>query len=228
MSTLQGSSSLGAARGEIARNSVLRNTFILLAVSMIPTVLGAWIGIETNIMSYFRGIMGFVVVLAIMFGFIFVIEKNKNSAAGVPVLLGFTFFMGIVMSGLLATMLGRANGGQIVMTAFGSTAAVFAGMSFLAFTIKKDLTSWGPMLFAAVIGLIIASVVNIFIGSSVLMIAISGIATVVFSLFLLFDLKRIVDGGETNYISATLAVYLDLVNIFQNLLVLLGFSSSKD
>lgn len=136
--------------------------------------------------------------------------------------------MGIVMSGLLATMLGRANGGQIVMTAFGSTAAVFAGMSFLAFTIKKDLTSWGPMLFAAVIGLIIASVVNIFIGSSVLMIAISGIATVVFSLFLLFDLKRIVDGGETNYISATLAVYLDLVNIFQNLLAILGLTSSND
>ena len=228
MSTLQGNSSLGTARSEIARNSVLRNTFILLALSMIPTVLGAWIGIETNIMSYFRGVMGFIVVLAIMFGFIFVIEKNKNSAAGVPVLLGFTFFMGMVMSGLLSAVLGRANGAQLVMTAFGSTAAVFAGMSFLAFTIKKDLTSWGPILFAAVIGLIIASVVNIFIGSSVLMIAISGIATVVFSLFLLFDLKRIVDGGETNYISATLAVYLDLVNIFQNILAILGLTSSKD
>lgn len=228
MSTFQGNSSLSTSRGEVVRNSVLRNTFILLAISMIPTVLGAWIGIETNVMSYFNGVLGFIAILAIMIGFIFVIEQNKNSAMGVPVLLGFTFFMGLVMSSLLAAVLGRSNGAQLVMTAFGSTAAVFAGMSFLAFTIKKDLTSWGPILFAAVIGLIVASVVNIFIGSSIMMIAISGIATVVFSLFLLFDLKRIVDGGETNYISATLAVYLDLVNIFQNILALLGLSSSKD
>ena len=228
MSTFQGNSGLSTARGEIARNSVLRNTFILLALSMIPTVLGAWIGVETNVMSHFRGGFGFIAVLAIMIGFIFVIEKNKNSAAGVPILLAFTFFMGLVMSSLLSAVLGRSNGAQLVMTAFGSTAAVFAGMSFLAFTIKKDLTSWGPILFAAVIGLIVASVVNIFIGSSVMMLAISGLATVVFSLFLLFDLKRIVDRGETNYISATLAVYLDLVNIFQNILAILGLTSSRD
>ena len=228
MSAVQGNADLNLVSVGVARNSVLKNTFILLAISMVPTVLGAWLGIETNVMSYFRGAFGFIAVLAIMFGFIFVIEKNKNSAAGVPCLLGFTFFMGIVMSGLLATVLGRVNGGQIVMTAFGSTAAVFAGMSFLALTIKKDLTAWGPILFAAVIGLLIASFVNIFIGSSVLMIAISGIATLVFSLFLLFDLKRIVDGGETNYISATLAVYLNLVNIFQNILTLLGLTSSKE
>lgn len=228
MSTYQSDTVLGTARGQIARNSVLRNTFMLLALSMVPTVFGAWLGVATGIMSNFRGGFGFIAMLAIMIGFIFAIEKNKNSAAGVPILLLFTFFMGLVMSSLLSLVLSREDGAQTVMTAFGSTAAVFAGMSVLAFTIKKDLTSWGPMLFAAVIGLIVASFVNIFIGSSVMMMAISGIATVVFSLFLLFDLKRIVDGGETNYISATLAVYLDLVNIFQNLLALLGLGSSRD
>lgn len=228
MSTYQGNSGLANSAGQIVRNSVLRNTFILLALSMVPTVLGAWIGLETGVMSYFRGGLGFIGIIAVMFVFIFAIEKNKNSAMGVPLLLGFTFFMGLVMSSLLSLVLSKSDGAQIVMTAFGSTAAVFAGMSFLAFTIKKDLTSWGPILFAAVIGLLVASVVNIFIGSTVVMMAISGIATVVFSLFLLFDLKRIVDGGETNYISATLAVYLDLVNIFQNILALLGLGSSRD
>lgn len=228
MSTFQSNSGLNAMRGEIARNSVLRNTFILLALSMIPTVLGAWVGMETAVMTHLRGGLGFIVVLAVMIGFIFAIEKNKTSAAGVPILLAFTFFMGIVMSGLLGVVLSKNDGAQIVMTAFGSTAAVFAGMSVLAFTIKKDLTSWGPMLFAGVVALLVASVVNIFIGSSALMMAISGLATVVFSLFLLFDLKRVVDGGETNYISATLAIYLDLVNIFQNLLALFGLGSSRD
>lgn len=228
MSTYQGNSGLANSAGQIARNSVLRNTFILLALSMIPTVLGAWIGVSTNVMSYFRGGLGFIGIIAVMFVFIFAIEKNKTSSMGVPLLLGFTFFMGLVMSSMLSLVLSKSDGAQIVMTAFGSTAAVFAGMSFLAFTIKKDLTSWGPILFAAVIGLLVASVVNIFIGSSAVMMAISGIATVVFSLFLLFDLKRIVDGGETNYISATLSVYLDLVNIFQNILALLGMGSSRD
>ena len=228
MSTFQGNSSLGHIRGEVARNTVLRNTFMLLALSMVPTVLGAWFGIATGAMSYMRGGLGFIAVLAIMIGFIFAIEKNKTSAAGVPILLGFTFFMGIVMSSLLSLVLSKSDGVQIVMTAFGSTAAVFAGMGVLAFTIKKDLTSWGPMLFAAVIALLVASVVNIFVCSSAMMMAISVLATVVFSLFLLYDLKRVVDGGETNYISATLAIYLDLVNIFQNLLALFGMGSSRD
>lgn len=228
MGAFQGNSSLGHIQGEVARNSVLRNTFMLLALSMVPTVFGAWVGIETGIMSHMRGGLGFIATLVVMIGFIFAIEKNKTSAAGVPILLGFTFFMGIVMSSLLSLVLSKSDGAQIVMMAFGSTAAVFAAMGVLAFTIKKDLTSWGPMLFAAVIALLVASVVNIFVGSSAMMMAISALATVVFSLFLLYDLKRVVDGGETNYISATLAIYLDLVNIFQNLLALFGMGSSRD
>lgn len=228
MGAFQGNSSLGHIRGEVARNSVLRNTFMLLALSMVPTVFGAWVGIETGIMSHMRGGLGFIATLVVMIGFIFAIEKNKTSAAGVPILLGFTFFMGIVMSSLLSLVLSKSDGAQIVMMAFGSTAAVFAAMGALAFTIKKDLTSWGPMLFAAVIAILVASVVNIFVGSTAFMMAISTLATVVFSLFLLYDLKRVVDGGETNYISATLAIYLDVINIFQNLLALFGMGSSKD
>lgn len=224
MSTYLDTNTIAQGKQTLARNNVLRNTYMLLAISMVPTVLGAWVGLSTGVMGYFRGGMGFVVMLAVMFGFIFMIQKNKNSAAGVPILLGFTFFMGVMMSGLLGVVLGKTGGAGIVMSAFGSTAAVLAGMSFLALTLKKDLTSWGPILMAAVIGLIIASVVNIFIGSSAVMMAISGIATLVFSAFLLYDLKRIVDGGETNYIVATLSVYLSLINIFQNLLALFGLN----
>ena len=121
MSTFQGNSSLGHIRGEVARNTVLRNTFMLLALSMVPTVLGAWFGIATGAMSYMRGGLGFIAVLAIMIGFKFAIEKNNTSAAGVPILLGFTFFMGIVMSSLLSLVLSKSDGVQIVMTAFGST-----------------------------------------------------------------------------------------------------------
>ena len=109
MSTFQGNSSLGHIRGEVARNTVLRNTFMLLALSMVPTVLGAWFGIATGAMSYMRGGLGFIAVLAIMIGFIFAIEKNKTSAAGVPILLGFTFFMGIVMSSLLSLVLSKSD-----------------------------------------------------------------------------------------------------------------------
>lgn len=225
MSTQYNLSHAGTGQSALARNKVLRSTYILLAISMIPTVLGAWIGVSTGIMAQVRGGLGFIAVLAVMIGFIYAIEKNKTSAAGIPILLGFTFFMGIVMSSLLSMVLSKADGAGIVMTAFASTAAIFAAMSVLSFRIKQDLTSWGPILFVAVIGLIVASVINMFIGSTVTMMAISGIATLVFSAFLLYDLKRIVDGGETNYISATLSVYLSLINIFQNILALLGLSS---
>ena len=209
------------------RNRVLRNTYWLLALSLVPTVLGAWLGVSTGVMTRMGVGMSAIVFLAGAFGFIFAIEKTKNSAAGVPVLLAFTFFMGLMLARLLAVILGFRNGTTLIMTAFGGTAGVFFAMASLASIIKRDLSGMGKFLFVGVVMLLVAGIINIFVQSSALMLTLSVIAIGLFSAFMLYDIKRIVDGGETNYISATLAIYLDLYNIFQNLLVLLGFAGGE-
>ncbi len=211
------------------RNKVLRNTYWLLALSLVPTVLGAWAGVALNLAPLFRGFMGIVLFLAVAFGFMFAIEKTKNSAAGVPMLLGFTFFMGLMMSPLIQQTLGFRNGAQLIMTAFGGTAGVFFAMASLATVIKRDLSGMGKWLFVGTIVLLVGSLINAFVGSSAGMMALSVAAIGIFSFWMLYDVKRIVDGGETNYISATLSLYLSIFNVFQSLLALLGiFGGERD
>ncbi len=204
------------------RNRVLRNTYWLLALSLIPTVLGAWIGVSTGIMNRMGVGMSLVVFLVGAFGLMFAIEKTKDSAAGVGVLLGFTFFMGLMLARLLSVFLGMRNGTSLIMTAFGGTAGVFFAMATLATGIKPDLSGIGKFLFIGVIMLLAGGIINVFVQSSAMMLTLSVIAIGLFSAFLLSDIRRVIDGGETNYITATLSIYLDLYNIFQNLLVLLG------
>ena len=206
-----------------AQNRVLRNTYALLALSLVPTVIGAWIGVQTNF-SFFSAspAIGFIAFLAIAFGFMFAIEKTKNSGVGVAVLLGFTFFMGLMLSRMLGVVLGFRNGAALIGLAGGGTAVIFAVMAALAGSIKRDLSGMGKALFIGMIMLLVAAFANIFLQMPALMIAISVIAVAIFSAFLLYDLNRVITGGETNYISATLAVYLSLYNIFANLLALLG------
>ena len=204
------------------RNRVLRNTYWLLALSMVPTVLGAWVGVQTGMMRGLGMGMSAIVFLGGAFAFMFAIEKFKNSAAGVPILLGFTFFMGLMLSRLVGSVLGLANGGSLIMTAFAGTGAVFLGMASLSTVIKRDLSSMGKFMFIGVILMLVAGIANIFIQSSALMITLSMLAIGVFSFFILYDLKRVQDGEETNYISATLGVYLSVYNVFSNLLALLG------
>jgi len=210
------------------RNRVLRNTYWLLALSMVPTVLGAWIGVTTGIMRTMGPGMSAIVFLAGAFGFIFAIEKLKNSAAGVPVLLAFTFFMGLMLSRLIGAVLGLQNGAGLIMMAFSGTGLIFLGMATLSTVIKRDLSSMGKFLFVGVIMLLVAGIANIWLQSSALMITLSVLAIGIFSAFIIYDLKRVRDGEETNYISATLAIYLDLYNIFQSLLAILGIGSSRD
>ena len=204
------------------RNRVLRNTYWLLALSLVPTVIGAWIGVSTGIMATMGVGMSAIVFLGGAFAFMFAIEKTKESTTGVYMLLGFTFFMGLMLSRLLSVILGFSNGASLIMTAFGGTAVVFLAMASLATVIKRDLTNMGKFLFVGAVMLLVAGLVNIFLQSSALMLTLSVIAIGLFSAFMLFDLKRIIDGGETNYISATLAIYLDLYNVFQSLLSILG------
>ncbi len=208
--------------GDASRQRVLRNTYWLLALSLVPTVLGAWIGVSTGITAALSGGIGLLVFLGGAFAFMFAIERTKHSATGVAVLLAFTFFMGLMLSRLLAVVLGFGNGAQLVMTAFGGTAAVFFVMANLASVVKRDLEGLAKWLFFGAIVLLIGGIINVFVGSTALMAALSVMAIGIFSAFLLVDLKRIIDGGETNYISATLALYLSLFNVFQSLLALLG------
>jgi modulator of FtsH protease len=209
------------------RNKVLRNTYWLLALSLIPTVLGAWLGVATGITKAMGGGLGMILFLAGAFGFIFAIEKTKNSAAGVPVLLAFTFFMGLMLSRLIAMVLGFKNGPELIMTAFGGTAGVFFVMASLSSVIKRDLSGMGKWLFVGALAVMVGGIINVFVGSTVGMMVISMMSIGIFSAYMLYDLKQIVDGGETNYISATLALYLDIINIFQSLLALLGIMGGE-
>jgi modulator of FtsH protease len=218
------------------RNRVMRNTYWLLAVSMLPTVLGAWLGVTTGIGQIFSGVMGMILMLAGAFGFIYAIERTKESATGVYVLLGFTFFMGLVLSRLIDSVLGFKNGAQLVMTAFGGTAGVFFVMASMATVIKRDLSDLGKwlvvgatMLMVGAIMLMVDSINNVFDDSSARMMVMVFLmlSIVIFSAFMLYDLKRIIDGGETNYISATLTLYLDVINVFQSLLALLGIMGGE-
>jgi modulator of FtsH protease len=204
-------------------NRVLRNTYALLAVSMIPTVLGAWIGVTTGF-SLLSGspLMGFVLFMAIAFGFFFAIEKFKNSGIGVALLLAFTFFMGLMLSRLIGHVLGFSNGAQLIMTAFGGTAAVFGAMATVATVSKRDFSGMGKFLFVGMLIIIIAALANIWLQMPALMLTISVLAIGIFSALILVDLQRVVRGGETNYVSATLGVYLSVYNVFSNLLALLG------
>jgi len=219
----------GAGDVSAQRNRVLRNTYWLLALSMVPTVLGAWIGVSTGLVAAMGPGMSLIVFLGGAFGLMFAIEKTKNSAAGVPVLLAFTFFMGLMLSRLIGAVLGLGNGAGLIITAFTGTGVIFLGMATLSTVIKRDLSNMGKWLFIGCIMLLVAGVANVFIQSGPLMITLSVLAIGIFSAFILHDLKRVRDGEETNYITATLGVYLSLFNVFQSLLALLGiFGGSSD
>ncbi len=207
----------------LIRHRVLRNTYWLLALSMIPTVLGAWLGVEMNF-SLFPGRpgMSFIVFMVAAFGFMYAIEKTKESAIGVAVLLGFTFFMGLMLSRLISYTLGYSNGGTLIMTAFGGTAAILTVMATIATTSKRDFSGMGKWLFVGLMVIIVASIANIFLHIPALYLTVSVIAIGIFSAYILYDVQQVVNGGETNYISATLRIYLDVYNIFVNLLSILG------
>ncbi|MCD9229171.1 Bax inhibitor-1 family protein [Ralstonia pseudosolanacearum] len=213
----------GTAGALAVRNRVLRNTYWLLALSMIPTILGAWIGVATgfNLMAG-RPLMGFLIFMGVAFGFFYAIERFKNSGMGVALLLGFTFFMGLMLSRLIGMILGFSNGAALIMTAFGGTATIFAVMATVATVSKRDFSGLGKWLFMGVLVLVVGSVANIWLQLPSMMLTISVLAIAIFSAYILYDVQRIVNGGETNYVTATLAIYLDVYNVFTNLLAILG------
>ena len=220
----------GATTSLVERNAVLRNTYWLLALSMIPTVLGAWAGIAFNVAGAMGARPGMTLLIFIgAFGLMFAIQRNRDSGIGVALLLAFTFFMGVMLSQMLARTLQFTNGVQLITLAFGGTAIIFAAMATVATVSKRDFSGMGRWLMMGVIVLLVASLANIFLQLPAMMLAVSVVAIVIFSAFMLYDVQRVVNGGETNYISATLAIYLDIYNVFVNLLAILGiFGGNRD
>ncbi|MDR0777620.1 MAG: Bax inhibitor-1/YccA family protein [Azonexus sp.] len=214
----------------LSQNRVLRNTYMLLALSMVPTVIGAMVGIQLQF-SFLAGspFMAFMLFLGIAWGFMWGIERNKNSGLGVALLLAFTFFMGLWLSQILQIALGFSNGTSMITMAAGGTGAVFFAMAGIATVSKRDFSNMGKFLFVGVIVALLAMVANIFLQIPALSLTISAAVVLIFSAYLLYDINRIVRGGETNYVSATLAVYLDIFNIFVHLLnLIMAFTGERD
>jgi modulator of FtsH protease len=211
------------------RNRVLRNTYWLLALSLVPTVLGAWIGVATGITTLLSPGISMIVFFAGAFGFMYAIQKTKDSSAGVLLLLAFTFFMGLMLSRMIGAVLGFRNGSTLVMMAFGGTAGIFFVMASLASVVKRDLSGMGKFLTVGALIVLVGFIANFFLQSSALMLTLLVLCLGVFSAFILYDVKRVLDGGETNYVLATLGIYLSVYNVFQSLLALLGiFGGDSD
>ena len=214
----------------LQQNRVLRNTYLLLGLSMIPTVLGALVGIQLQF-SFLAGspFMAFMLFLGIAWGFMWGIEKNKNSGLGVALLLGLPFFMGLMLSRILQVALGFSNGASTIGLAAGGTGAIFLTMATIATVSKRDFTGMGKFLFVGMIVVLLAAVANIFFQIPALSLTIAAVVVLLFSAYILYDISRIVQGGETNYVSATLAVYLDVYNVFVSLLqLIMAFTGERD
>jgi modulator of FtsH protease len=220
-------------RGEIAvdRNRVLRNTYWLLALSLLPTIAGAYLGSQLNLFGLFKAypIMAPLGMFAVMLGSLFVVTLLRNSAWGVAALFGFTFIAGLMLTPILTVAAGLRNGGQLVGMAAGMTAAIFFAMATIATVTKKDFSFLGKFLFIGLILVVVASLANVFFAIPALSLTISAVAVLLFSAYLLYDISNIVNGGETNYVMATMNIYLSLYNLFLSLLnLLMAFTGQRD
>jgi modulator of FtsH protease len=213
----------------LQQHKVLRNTYMLLALSLIPTIIGAAIGTNVDL-GFMRTspMLSFVAILAIFYGWIYAIERNKQSSLGVVLLLGFTLFLGLLLGPLLHRVLGFKNGTELVMMAAGGTAAVFFVMAGIASSTKRDFSGLGSFLTVGAVIIMLGVVASMFMASPILYLVILGAFVLFSSLMILWQVNAIVRGGETNYVSATLTLYISIYNLFSSLLQLLGLGGSSD
>ena len=203
-------------------NKVLRNTYMMLALTMIPTIIGAFIGMSINF-SFMAAhpIISGLAMFGAMMGMMFVVTALRDSIWGVVALLGFTFLAGALLGPILQVALHLKNGAQLVGMAAGGTGIIFFSLATIATVTKKDFSFMGKFLFIGMILLIVASLANMFFQVPALALTISAIAVLIFSAYILYDVSQIVNGGETNYVMATLGLYLNIYNLSINLLQLL-------
>jgi FtsH-binding integral membrane protein len=196
----------------------------------VPTILGAFVGTQMSFAFMAESpLMSTLLMIALMFGLMFGVSALRNSIAGVFLLLGFTFVMGVFLGPILQYSAGFANGGQLVGIAAGGTALVFFVLATIATVSKRDFSNMGKFLLIGLVMLIVASLANIFLHLPPLALTISALSVLIFSAFILYDVSRVVQGGETNYVMATLSIYLDIYNLFVNLLqLLLALAGNRD
>jgi modulator of FtsH protease len=215
----------------VEQNRVLRNTYWLLALTMLPTIAGAFAGTQFNLARVFVAypIAAPLLMFGVMIGSLFVVTALRNSVWGVVALFGFTFIAGLALTPILTYAAGFSNGAQLVALAGGMTAAIFFAMAAIATVTKKDFSFMGKFLFVGLILLIVTMLANLFFQIPALSLALSGIAVLLFSAYILYDVSRIVNGGETNYVMATMSLFLNVYNIFVSLLnLLLAFSGNRE
>jgi len=221
---------VGSEQLVVQQQRVLRNTYLLLALSLIPTGIGALIGVNLNF-GFMRAspIISSIVLLAVIYGMFFAIEKNRDSGLGVALLLALTLFLGILLGPILQMAIGLRNGGQLVALAAGGTGAVFFAMAGIATVSKRDFGFMTNFLMVGGIVIMLAVVANIFFQSPVMSLAICGAFVLFSSAMILWQVSQIVRGGETNYVSATLTLYMSIYNLFTSLLqLLMALTGNRD
>tara|TARA_B110000259_G_scaffold121412_1_gene137856 strand:+ start:57 stop:749 length:693 start_codon:yes stop_codon:yes gene_type:complete len=204
-------------------NKVLRNTYALLGMTMIPTVLGAMLGISIDFSFLFAAspIVAFIGIMAIVFGMSWLVAKNANNAAGIWLLFGFTFIMGMLLGPILQVALGLSNGAQLIGLAAGGTAASFLTLSVVASNSKRDFSFLGKFITIGFVLIVLAILANFFFQIPALSLTISAGVVLLMSAYILYEINQIVRGGQTNYVMATLSIYISLHNMFSHLLHLL-------
>ncbi|MCP3850618.1 MAG: Bax inhibitor-1/YccA family protein [Gammaproteobacteria bacterium] len=202
-------------------NKVLKNTYALLSVTLLFSALMAYVSMQMQMPAFMPLVATFGALGLIWL----VLPRTANSAAGIGVVFAITGLLGLGLGPMLNNYLQLSNGSQLIMTSLGGTGVIFLALSGYALTTKRDFSFMGGMLVAGMVMVLIASLANIFMEIPALSLAISAIVILIMSGFILYDTSRIINGGERNYILATVGLYLSLYNIFVNLLMLLGVMS---
>lgn len=223
MATIQPSLSRPAT-SVVATNRLIRNTYSLLALTLLFSGLTAGLSMVLAVppMAYLFCIGGALVLVW------FVLPKAARSANGLWVVFGITGLLGFGLGPILSLYLALPNGSSVVMTALGGTGVIFLALSGYALTTRRDFSFLGGFLFTGFIVVLVAIIANLFLQIPVLSLVISAVVILIMSGFILFDTGRMVNGGETNYILATVSLYLSIFNIFIHLLHLLGIASGDD
>lgn len=213
-----------SSESALATNKVLRNTYALLSMTLLFSAVMAAVSMTMNLgpsANLFSVIGAFAMIWLVL-------PRTANSGAGIAVVFAITGLLGFGLGPVLNAYLALANGGQIIMTALGGTGVIFMALSAYALTTKRDFSFLGGMLFVGFIVVLIAAIANIFLSIPALSLTISSVVILLMSGFILYDTSRIINGGETNYIMATVSLYLNIYNIFVHLLHLLGALGGDD
>ncbi len=208
----------------LSTNKVLRNTYMLLSLTLLFSAVMAGISVAMQ-PPPMTGLLTFGGAVLLLW---LVLPRTANSGAGVGVVFAITGLLGFGLGPMLSMYLAMSNGGQIIMTALGGTGVIFLGLSGYALTTRRDFSFLGGFLFVGILVVFGAMLLNLFVTIPAMQLAISSAVVMLMSGFILFDTSRIIHGGETNYVMATISLYLDIYNMFIHLLAILGLMGGDD